>query len=129
MDDGRLRWAQQQRGPKTYARPLGQVLDGLAGTVWFRRNEHLGKIVEALSELLPRELADHVAVEGLRRNALHLTVDSAPHRYELELAKAELLGAMNDRLSGVFIREIRLALGKPDAPDAPADKRRRSDDE
>ena len=47
----------------------------------------LGRIVELLETLLPPELSARLAIEGLRRNTLYLRVDSASHRYELELAK------------------------------------------
>lgn len=117
MDDGQLQWALRQRTPRSSTRTLGAVLEGLAGTVWFKRHQHLGKVVEALTELLPAGMSEHVAVEGFKRNTLHLQVDSAAHRYELELAKRDLLDALNQRVSGVFIREIRLTLGKPADPD------------
>ena len=116
---GQLHWLWQRRGAKDRSQSLGVILGGLAGSVWFKQQKHLGRIVQALHELLPAELANHLAVDGLRRNTLHLRVDSAAHRYELEVVKESLLDELNRRVNGVFIGEIKLAMGRLDEPWAP----------
>ncbi len=124
MEDGQLHWVWQRRGQRDRSRPLGVVLGGLAGSVWFKQQHHLGRIVSTLSEILPAGLWDHLAVEGLRRNTLHLRTDTAAHRYEMEMIKEPLLEALNEQLNGVFIRDIRLTLGRLDDSTPPPDRRR-----
>ena len=121
MEDGQLGWIIKNRSARDRSQPLGVILGGMAGTIWFKQQKHLGEVVAALHELLPPELADHIAVEGLRRGTLHLLVDSATHRYELEMHKEALLEALNQQVNGVFIRDIRLTLGRLDelAPPRP----------
>lgn len=119
MEDGRLHWVWQRRGRRDRSRPLGVVLGGLAGSVWFKQQRHLGHIVAAIQEVLPAGLSEHLAVDGLRRNVLHLRTDSAAHRYELEMIKLPLLAALNEQVNGVFIRDIRLSLGRLDEPPPP----------
>jgi len=119
MEDGQLGWLIKNRAVKDRSQSLGVILGGMAGTIWFKQQKHLGQIVAALHELLPPELADHIAVEGLRRNTLHLLVDSAPHRYELEMIKEALLEALNQQINGIFIRDIKLTLARLDEPDPP----------
>jgi len=123
MEDGQLHWVWQRRSPRDRSRPLGVVLGGLAGEVWFKQQRHLGRIVSALQEVLPPALADHLAVEGLRRNTLHLRTDTAGHRYELEMIKEPLLAALNEQVNGLFIRDIRLTLGRLEEPAARAGRR------
>lgn len=113
---GQLWWLNRSRTAQDRSRPVGVILGGLAGTIWFKQNKHLGRIVQVLRETLPAELADHLAVDGFRRNTLHLRVDSAVHRYELEMIKELLLTELNQQVSGVFIREIKLSLGRLDQP-------------
>jgi predicted nucleic acid-binding Zn ribbon protein len=122
MEDGQLGWLLKNRSAKDRSQSLGVILGNMAGTIWFRQQRHLGQIVAALHDVLPPELADHIAVEGLRRNTLHLIVDSAAHRYELEMIKEALLEALNQQVNGVFIRDIKLTLGRLDeaVPPRPA---------
>ncbi|MCG3181036.1 MAG: hypothetical protein BIFFINMI_03404 [Phycisphaerae bacterium] len=119
MDDGQLYWAQQQRRPGPTSVPLGVVLGGLTEGSWFKRQQHLGQFVSLLEKLLPAELSGRVSLEGFNRNVLHLAVDSAGHRYEMQLRKDQLLSAMNEQLSGVFVRDIRLSLQPPPTPPPP----------
>jgi predicted nucleic acid-binding Zn ribbon protein len=110
MDDKQLHWAQRQRRPRAGAAPVGAVLGGLTNGSWFKRQKHLSRFVELIEQLLGPDLARRVSIEGFNRNVLHLAVDSAAHRYELQLLRDELLAAMNQQLSGVFIRELRFTL-------------------
>ena len=66
----------------------------------------------------------HLAVDGFRQNTLHLRSDSAPHRHDLLMRKEQLLAALNEQVSGVFIRDIRLTLGALESPAGGADGRR-----
>lgn len=111
MEDGPLHWMWKNRTRSDRSQPVGVVLGGLVGSIWFRQQKHLGQIATILREILPSELADHLAIDGLRRNTLVLRVDSAPHRYELEMLKDSLLETLNEQINGVFIREIRFTLG------------------
>ncbi len=88
----------------------------MTGTIWFKQQKHLGKIVQVLRESLSPQLSDHLAVVGFRSNTLHLRVDSASHRYEVERNKESLLRAINQQVSGVFVRDIRLSLGRLEEP-------------
>ena len=114
MDDRPLHWVWQRKKPRDRSRPIGAVLEGLAGTVWFRQNRYLGRIVRALEQTLPAGLLEHLAVDGFRRNTLHLLVDSSAYRYELETMKEQLLAELNRQVSGVFIRDIRLTVSLPE---------------
>jgi hypothetical protein len=123
MEDRPLYWAWQRRCPKDYSRPVGAVLGRLAGSVWFKQQKHVGRIVQALHDVLPQGLLDHLAVDGFRNNTLHLRVDSASHRYDLITAKEQLLAALNEQVSGVFVRDIRLTLARLDQPGEPRSAR------
>ncbi|MDD4891780.1 MAG: DUF721 domain-containing protein [Phycisphaerae bacterium] len=129
MEDGQLHWLWKSRSARDRSQPIGVVLGGLAGSIWFKQQKHLGRIVQALRDVLPTELADHLAIDGLRRNTLHLRVDSAAHRYELEMIKDSLLESLNEQINGLFIRDIRFTLGPLEGPwrstqrtSAPADR-------
>lgn len=122
MEDGQLHWIWKSRTAKDRSQPLGIVLGGLVGSIWFKQQKHLGRVVQALREVLPTELADHIAIEGLRRNTLHLRVDSAAHRYELEMIKETLLESLNEQVNGLFIRDIRFTLGALEGPWCSADR-------
>ena len=113
---GQIYWLWHRRGTRDRSKSLGVILGGLAGSVWFKQQTHLGRIVQALHDVLPEELANHLAVEGLKRNTLHLRVDSAAHRYELEMIKEPLLESLNQQVNGVFIRDIKLSLGRLEEP-------------
>ncbi len=119
MDDEQLKWVWLRRSPRGRFQPLGVVLGGLAGSIWFKQQKHLGRIVLALRDTLPQGLLDHLAVDGFRRNTLHIRVDSAAHRYELEAVKEQLLAELNVQVSGVFIRDIRFTLGQLEESEPP----------
>ena len=111
MNEGQLHRAHEHRRPRDRSHSIGALLAGMADSTWFKRQQRLGHVVGALLELLPAELAAHLAVEGFRNGVLHLRADSAGHRYEMQLLKADLLTAMTAQLRGVFVRDIRIQLG------------------
>jgi len=111
MDDAQLQTIWQQRQPRSR-------LAHLSGPLALLMKHDLGKKVKQLSslariwdEVIPPEIAQHTALESLRRGVLTVAVDTAAHRFQLRtLLDGGLQQAIGRRHVGA-INKIRLVPG------------------
>jgi len=96
MDDAQLRTVWQQRQFDDRYVPLSQPLTFLMKRVLAKRLRQLGNLARIWDDVLPRSIRDHTALESFNRGVLTVLVDSAAHRYQLQML-----------LSGGLMREIR----------------------
>ncbi len=67
----------------------------------------LHRVRAAWPEAAGKEIAGHTSVRSLRRNVLSVSVDSAPHFYELvTFREKEIRKALNDTLRPSVIQKI-----------------------
>ena len=67
----------------------------------------LHRVRVAWPEAAGKEMAGHTSVRSLRRNVLSVSVDSAPHFYELvTFREKEIRKALNDTLRPSVIQKI-----------------------
>jgi hypothetical protein len=112
MDDAQLRTVWQQRQFDDRAVPLGQPLAILMKHTLGKRVRQLGKLAEAWDDLIPKNIADHTALESFRTGTLTVIVDSSPHRFQLrQLLDGGLLAEIRARFSGA-LNKVRLIPGQ-----------------
>ncbi len=75
------------------------------------RHEQAMQLQGAWDEVMPQELSDHCRIESFSAGRLAVVVDGPGYMHELRLCKKELCDEMNARLSGVRIRDIKMAVG------------------
>jgi len=85
MDDARLRTVWQQRRPGQRASHVSQPLQMLMKYRLAKRVRQLSRMAEVWDEVVPDELREHTALERLDRGTLTVMVDSAAHRYRLQM--------------------------------------------
>ncbi|HUT59636.1 MAG TPA: DciA family protein [Phycisphaerae bacterium] len=112
MDDAQLRTVWQQRQFNDRAVPLSQPLALLMKYTLGRRVRQLGRLTEIWQELIPEGLLRHTALESFRSGTLTVTVDSAPHRFQLRtLLDGGLMRELQRRFSGA-LNKVRLTPGQ-----------------
>ena len=84
-----------------------------------RRVKTIGKLSQAWDESVPETIREHTALISFNRGTLTVAVDSAAHRYQLEvLLRGGLLRAIRERFKGPLNR-VRIVPGKFDALEMP----------
>jgi hypothetical protein len=112
MDDRQLRTAWQNRQRPDPTTPLGGPLAMLMQHTLRKRVRQLGELAGAWDEIIPEEFRQHTALESFARGTLTVLVDSAPHRYQLEmLLRGGLLRLLTQRFSGALNR-VKLVPGQ-----------------
>ncbi len=112
MNDAQLRTVWQQRQFNDRVAHLGEPLGVLMKHKLARRVRQLSKLAEAWDEVVPPEIRDHTALEGINRGTLTVIVDSSAHRFRLRsLLSAGLLNELRGRFSGA-INKVRLVPGQ-----------------
>ncbi len=86
---------------------LSDVLEEL-----FRSQQLDGKLYEkrllkALPDVIGKGLAEHVSQPFILKGELHLTVDSAVIRHELQLMRGQLISRLNTVVGREVITDIR----------------------
>lgn len=77
-----------------------------------KRVRQLGAVAAVWDEMVPEPLRDHTALEGFQQGVLTVMVDSAPHRFELEmLLKGSLLKELRASCPQA-INKVRLVPGR-----------------
>ena len=111
MDDAQLMTIWQQRQRPNLATPLAHSLDALTGKLKKRYNQ-LSKLEAAWEEVVPEELRDHTALEGYSGGTLKVLVDTASHRFHIEmLLRGGLLKELQKH-SPAPINRVRLIPGE-----------------
>ncbi len=112
MDDRQLRTAWENRQSPDNTTHLSGPLAALMKHTLARRVRALGKLGLAWDEIIPPDLREHTALEGYARGTLTVLVDSASHRFQLEiLLKGGQQEALAQRFGGPLNR-IKLVLGQ-----------------
>jgi len=77
-----------------------------------KTHRQLGRAIEAWIELVPSELAERTRLTALRRGVLHVDVDDAAARYELDrLLRDGLEDQLRSQFNGTLIR-VKLRQGR-----------------
>jgi len=112
MDDRQLRTAWENRQSVDRTTHLSGPLAALMKHTLARRARALGKLGQAWDAIIPADLREHAALEGYARGTLTVLVDSAAHRFELEmLLKGGQQKALAEHFGGPLNR-IKLVLGQ-----------------
>lgn len=112
MNDTQLRTIWQQKQLRPDGMPLAGPLAMLVKHQLEKRVRQMGQMSRLWDELVPAALAEHTALDSLNRGVLTVTVDSAPHRYELAtLLSGGLEQELRRRFQGTLSR-IKLQAGQ-----------------
>jgi predicted nucleic acid-binding Zn ribbon protein len=124
MDDAQLRTIWQQRQERPSASPVGEPLAILMKHTLGKRVRQLSAMAEIWDEVIPQDIREHTALEGLSRGVLTVVVDSSAHRYQLQmLLTGGLMQEIRRRYSGP-LNKIRLVPGQFYAIDLETGERR-----
>ncbi len=124
-----LRRAWQNRQPRSEAVRLGVLVRSLVQSQGLNKPSPLAGLQELWDQQVGSELSRHSRLEGLRRGALRVEVDSAAHMVELKgLVQGGLAKQLSECCEDKVIRTIRLKLGsqRPIGGPTGPNKRRRS---
>jgi predicted nucleic acid-binding Zn ribbon protein len=112
MDDAQLRTAWQQRQFYDRTAHLSAPLAVLTRRILAKKVRQLSQLAHVWDEIIPENIADHTALESLNRGTLTVVVDSAPHRFQLQmLLNAGLLKDLQKRFIGA-LEKVRLVPGQ-----------------
>ena len=112
MDDAQLQTIWQQRRFRETVSHLSHPLTLLMKHTLGPRVRQLSKLSAIWDEVIPEEINDHTALEGFHSGVLTVQVDSASHRFQLNvLLAAGLQREIQQRFSGA-LRKIRLVPGQ-----------------
>ena len=85
MDDRQLRTAWQNRQTPDRASHLSAPLAELMKHTLGRRVKQLSPLAAVWDQVVPEDIRAHAALESFSRGTLTVMVDSAAHRFQLEL--------------------------------------------
>jgi predicted nucleic acid-binding Zn ribbon protein len=123
MDDALLQTVWQQRRPGKRAAHVSQPIQMLMKYRLARRVRALSRMAEVWDEVVPADVRDHTALERLERGTLTVMVDSAAHRFRLQmLLNGGLLKEIRQRFSGA-LNKVRLVPGQFCAVDLAGESR------
>ena len=112
MDDAQLQTIWQQRQLNERVIPISQPLTSFLKYTLAKRLRQLRNLAEVWDELVPQDIREHTALEGLNRGVLTVMVDSSPHRFRLQtLLAGGLLREIRQRFVGPLDR-VRLVPGQ-----------------
>ena len=120
MDERQLRnvWRNRQ-GPNRIT-ALGEPLGELVRVRLAKRVRQVGQLASAWDECIPDSIREHTALVSFQKGTLTVAVDSAAHRYQLQmLLGAGVIDAIRERFSAGPLNRVRLVPGRFDAIDMP----------
>lgn len=110
-------WRNRQQRDR--AALLGKPLSYLMKWRLARRVRQIGHLSAVWDECIPQYIREHTALVSYSRGVLTVAVDSAPHRYQLQMLLGNgLTEAIRERTPGPLNR-IRLVPGRFDFLDVP----------
>lgn len=86
---------------------LADVLEELFRSQQLDGKLYENRLIKALPEVLGKGLAAHISQPYIQKGELHLTVDSAVIRHELQLMRTRLISRLNAVDGREVITEIR----------------------
>ncbi len=112
MEETQLRTIWQQRQFNDRAAPLSRPLGMFMKYKLAKKVRQLSKLSDVWDALIPEEINDHTALESFNRGVLTVTVDSSPHRYNLQmLLSGGLMRELQARFDGA-VNKVRLIPGQ-----------------
>jgi hypothetical protein len=123
MDEFQLRnvWQNRQRPDRTA--PLSEPLNRIMNRRLAKRVRQLGAISAAWDEVIPEFLRERSALVTYQRGTLTVAVDSAAHRYQLQvLLDSGLTQALRERIRNGPLNRVRLVPGNYDVLEFPDDR-------
>ncbi len=112
MEETQLRTIWQQRQFNDRAAPLSRPLGMFMKYKLAKKVRQLSKLCDIWDALIPDEINDHTALESFNRGVLTVTVDSSPHRYNLQmLLSGGLMRELQARFDGA-VNKVRLIPGQ-----------------
>ncbi len=91
---------------------LGKTIPEVLELAELSRPMLLGKLSEAWKQVVGAETGARTKVQGFRHGCLHILVDSAARRWELENFHAGgLLEALREKLPKLYVKQLRFHLG------------------
>jgi hypothetical protein len=86
-----------------------------------KRVKQIGQLSAAWDEVIPPFLGEYASLVSYARGTLTVAVDSAPHRYQLNmLIQNGLLSALRERFHGGPLNRVRLVPGRHDYLEFPS---------
>ncbi|MFA6133338.1 MAG: DciA family protein [Phycisphaerae bacterium] len=123
MDDAQMRTVWQQRQFNDRITHVSAPLAILTKRVLAKKVRQLSQLASVWDEIIPENVSDHTALESFNRGVLTVMVDSAAHRFQLQmLLGGGLLKELQRRFSGALER-VRLMPGQFQAVDLPGQER------
>ena len=123
MDDTLLQTVWQQRRPWERAAHVSQPIQMLMKYRLARRVRALSRMAEIWDDVVPAEIREHTALERLDRGTLTVMVDSAAHRFRLQmLLNGGLLKEIQHRFCEA-LNKVRLVPGQFCAVDVAGERR------
>jgi predicted nucleic acid-binding Zn ribbon protein len=117
MDEWQLRNVWHNRQPRHRIVPLGETLTHLMQARLAKRVRQIGVLAAIWDECVPEYIREHTALVNFARGTLTVAVDSAAHRYQLQvLLRNGLQEAIRERFPG-SVNRIRLVPGQFDCLD------------
>lgn len=112
MDDRQLRTVWENRQPRHLGSPLAEPLAMLMKHTLGKRFKQLGAVAEAWDECIPDDIREHTALESYHRGTLTVMVDSAAHRFQLEmLLRGGLQHVLAERVNAP-LNKVRIVPGR-----------------
>ena len=119
VDEWRLQNVWRNRRQRNRADLLAKPLSHLMKRRLARRVRQVGRLSAVWDECIPQYIREHTALVNYRGGVLTVAVDSAPHRYQLQMLLANgLTEAIRERAPGPLNR-IRLVPGQFEYLDMP----------
>src|ERR1035437_3099524 len=116
MDDSQLRNVWSNRQPRNRITQLLEPMEQLVKYRLAKRVKQIGQLAAIWDECIPDFVREHTALVRLQRGVLTVAVDSAPHRYQLQmLLQNGLLQAIRERFRNGPLNGIKLVPGPFDA--------------
>ncbi len=95
------------------AEQLTEILGRIVPRLKPRHHRAQERLWKAWKLVVGEEKAEHTRVTGLRRGCLHVEVESSALLQELTaMDKADLKAAMQEKVEGLFLVDIKLKLAK-----------------
>ena len=100
-----------RRTRKPYsATGIGQIVQQYLDGQVSPRQAVFSEVAEALSRMLPEELARHCEIVDISAGLLKVLVDSPSYMYELQLCSSELLGELRQQCPRARLTKIKFAV-------------------
>lgn len=92
---------------------LGDVITRYIAENISPRQGQFAEINRVWSELVPKDIRRHCALDEVANGRLKILADSPSHLYRLRLLQADLIDTLAHRCPRAGIKKIKLSIGRP----------------